>query len=401
VYEVASIRLNGYHGSKAKSHFKGAPKIRPYSISKGEKTYYYYNVTYSAIDGQRERKSFTLEAEARHFMSLKEIEILNGGHLKSVATRLSDSQVSEAESAIKRLSGHTLTEVVDYFIKYYQPEFEPCGLGCAVDFFLAQKKKDGIRERSLYQLERSMDSFLTYTGKSIEVHQIDADHCRSYIETKSQMPKTYNNVRADLHNFFNFCIEPDRRWIKSNPAIFIKKKKVLRGMPSTLDASKSEALMRHVESYKDGCLVPYFALCLFAGLRPEGEVKKLAVRLDIKKLIDFENDVIHILPEISKTGQYRQAMIRPGLKAYLQKYTGPILPMGFERDIKRIRKEMNLSHDVMRHTFYSMHIATYESVGKAAIEGGSTEYIIKRHYLNQSNMKEGKQFWQIRPSLTL
>jgi hypothetical protein len=53
---------------------------------------------------------------------------------------------------------------------------------------------------------------------------------------------------------------------------------VERDAPETLNASQVRALLRYVESFKDGCLVPYFALALFAGLRTgsDGELQKLA-----------------------------------------------------------------------------------------------------------------------------
>ena len=56
--------------------------------------------------------------------------------------------------------------------------------------------------------------------------------------------------------------------------------------------------MSFVEVYEEGRLVPFFALCLFAGIRPcifTGEILKLRpehVRLD--------TGVIHIEPKVSK-----------------------------------------------------------------------------------------------------
>src|SRR4051812_495181 len=100
---------------------------------------------------------------------------------------------------------------------------------------------------------------------------------------------------------------------------------------SPISSRKAAELMEYLETYacgaranhEAGCLVPYFALCLFGGLRPacdDGEVRKLADSPDIEKLIDLKLGVIRIAPEISKVGFVRQVKIRPNLAAWLDRY---------------------------------------------------------------------------------
>jgi hypothetical protein len=212
--------------------------------------------------------------------------------------------------------------------------------------------------------------------------------------------KTWNNFRADLHSFFSWCADPQRRWIPSNPASPIVKYKISRGIPDILNLGQCEALMQHVAGFEEGALVPYFAFALFAGLRTgdDGELQKLARHTERGKLIDLKNGVIHIQPEISKTGQYRQVKIRENLSKWLIAFPVPILPVNHSNLIKSVRAHFKLSHDILRHTFFSMHIAAFDSVGRAALEGGNTEGIIRRHYLNMTSAEEGKRFWNIEPN---
>jgi hypothetical protein len=105
-------------------------------------------------------------------------------------------------------------------------------------------------------------------------------------------------------------------------------------------------------------------------------------------------------PRISKTHDYRQIIVRDNLRAWLTTFPGDILPKGFEREVKDIREKFGLSKDVLRHTFFSMHVAAFKSVGEAALEGGNTEAVIKKHYLNLSSYTEGAQFWKIMPPAT-
>jgi hypothetical protein len=80
----------------------------------------------------------------------------------------------------------------------------------------------------------------------------------------------------------------------------------------------------YVASYKTGKYVWYFALALFAGIRPADELRKLAAH---KELVDFRNRVIRISGAISKTGKPRQIKLRPNLYEWLISYPAGIVPV--------------------------------------------------------------------------
>lgn len=458
-------------------------------------------------NGKDRKKRYKDKAEAEGFVLTKQIELGNANvSLHNVVTRLTPEQVREAESALHRLGDrYTLAEAVDFFLSNFtRPDFT-ISIAKAVRAFLEAKEKDGVRPRSIVQLESTLRQFEAFAflhglpeseqgavenGRAtvakrllatpeeiarqmpkeyrapfraaireagenspavlpdvfpalpVDVRNAAAD-AREAIERKRQPSdwqvvaeirdtvtepdlhtvttslveaflrslrgkdgvsnasrKTWNNFRADLHSFFAWCADSQRRWLPHNPASPIVKFKVSRGVPDILSLGQAEALMEHVASFEKGALVPYFALALFAGLRTgeEGELHKLAKHADRGKLIDLENGVIHIQPEISKTGQYRQVKIRENLARWLVAYPLPILPKNHSRLIRAVRAKFKLTHDVLRHTFFSMHIAAFDSVGRAALEGGNTEGIIRRHYLNMTSPEEGKRFWQIGPA---
>jgi len=145
---------------------------------------------------------------------------------------------------------------------------------------------------------------------------------------------------------------------------------------TTITAEQAVKLMAHLETFKDGALVPYFALTLFAGIRPcicTGEILKLRpehVRLD--------SGVIHIEPEVSKVRMKRLVTIQPNLAAWLQSYLlarFPIIPVNMGKLRLDVFKAFSLTHDVMRHTFISMFVAKFRSMGEAALQAGNSESI--------------------------
>jgi integrase len=171
-----------------------------------------------------------------------------------------------------------------------------------------------------------------------------------------------------------------------------------RGSAKSLNAEQSAELMRHVEQIDGGALVPFFALALFAGIRPcvrTGEIYKLKpehVRLD--------TGVILIEPEVSKVRMKRNVTIAPNLAAWLTAYPisrFPIIPKNLQHQRARIADKFGLSHDIMRHTFISMHVAKYRPMGEAALLAGNSESIIRTHYLDLKTPAEADQFFGILP----
>jgi hypothetical protein len=63
-----------------------------------------------------------------------------------------------------------------------------------------------------------------------------------------------------------------------------------------------------------------------------------------------------------------------------------------------IAKTFGLSHDIMRHTFISMHVAKFRSMGEAALQAGNSESIIRKHYLDMKTPAEAETFFGIMPA---
>ena len=185
-----------------------------------------------------------------------------------------------------------------------------------------------------------------------------------------------------------------------------------RSTAETLTAQQAADLMAFLETYKGpeykkrpaekhepGFLVPYFALAMFAGIRPDlryGEIRKIR-----PKDIDFSVGVIRIEPEISKVNERRIIKLQPNLRAWLTKY--PLRDIGAvpvgdpDRIILEVRKKFSLGHDVLRHTFISMMVAAFKSVGEAALQAGNSEAVVRRHYLDLKTEAEADAFWRIMP----
>ena len=51
----------------------------------------------------------------------------------------------------------------------------------------------------------------------------------------------------------------------------------------------------------------------------------------------------------------------------------------------------------MRHTFISMFVAKFRSIGEASLQAGNSESIIRKHYLDLKTTEEAELFFGILP----
>lgn len=356
-----------------------------------------------APDGTRIRKQFQDAEEAKAWASTEEIRQMNLDLTsRPVLTRLSQDQLLTAELAMSRLgtANGTLLDAVEHYLKTYRPAKVRIMIKDAIDRFLEAKAAAGVRDRTRTQLKSVLTQFSAKFGETKYLDEVTTDVCIGFLRTRGTTPKTWNNYRADLHNLFEHAKSKAVGWVGTNPVADIEKRKVDgRGMPCILKFDQCAALMADAEVFEGGALVPYVALALFAGLRPgpDGELHKLLRSENRSDYVDLVNGVIHIQPEVSKTRDYRQIKIRPNLASWLKAYPVASLPTNFDRSLKKLRKKHSLGHDVLRHTFFSMHVGAFGSVSEAALEGGNSEQICKKHYLNLTAKADAVRFWEIDP----
>ena len=366
-----------------------------------------YLVSGRSPDGRRVRKQFKTEQEAAAWASTEEIRHLNQNRdVHPVLTRLTHEQLLDAELAFSRLRGlGTLTDAVTVFLREDRSSCQTRSLGNAVETFLGIKAASGVRGRTMKQIRSVLRMFVASVGADTPVSEITTEQCEKFLIVRGKKAKTFNNYRADLHHFFVHASSAKNAWTTTNPTKQIEKRKADgRGMPTVLSRTAAQALMAGVESYEGGVMVPFFALALFAGIRTgtDGELWKFlhSEPNDIAKWLDLKNGVIHIQPHISKTGEYRQTKIQPNLKSWLTAYPVREWPTNFDRHVKLIRHTYKLPHDVLRHTFFSVHVSAFSSIEKAALQGGNTESVVRRYYLNLMDSADAQAIWAIAPSKT-
>jgi integrase len=356
------------------------------------------------LNGVRIRRNFKTQEEAaaeKAALELKALQIVS--NLRSVTTSLTEDQVREAEVVFRRLAdrGRPLSFYVDFTLANHRDPTHQKPLGEAVAAYLAVKAAEHeqslISPSQLTTIKRHMAALKKHFP-GVSVGELTAARLTQYFQRGKPCLKTYNNRRGLVSTFLKFT--ENQEWIATNPIKKVPYYRIARrrGSAKTLTAAQAQELMTYVEGFQGGQLVPFFALCLFAGIRPcvrTGEILRIR-----PEHVLLDTGVIRIEPEVSKVKELRSVAIQPNLAAWLRTYPlreFPIIVPNLQKYRARIAERFGLTHDVMRHTFISMFVAKFRSMGEAALQAGNSESIIRRHYLDLKSATEAEQFFGILP----
>ncbi|AWI10303.1 hypothetical protein [Ereboglobus luteus] len=376
-------------------------KIRPFKNPSGQVVYQVDGF----INGKRIRKNFQSRKDAVAEKDAQALEAIKAAdsNLRLVSTFLADAELREAESVFLKIRDdkRSLSHLVDFALTNCPKPDKDITLVDALKSYRKQRDADlasGLISAPQHTtIRRTLASFTKHTSCT-NVSGVTPALIRDYCSRQNASLKTFNNRRGVLSTFFKFALVNE--WIASNPMVKIPQYRIAhkRGTAATLTAAQAAALMEFVESYEQGCMAPFFALCLFAGIRPclrTGEISKLTA-----ENVNLETGVIHIEPEVSKVDMKRNITIQPNLAAWLAAYPlteHPIIIPNMQHLRAFVAKRFGLSHDVMRHTFISMHVAKFRSMGDTALQAGNSEAIIRRHYLDVKSPAETEAFFNILP----
>ncbi|MDE3084727.1 MAG: tyrosine-type recombinase/integrase [Verrucomicrobiota bacterium] len=355
------------------------------------------------LDGKRIRKNFGTRAEAEAERQVLEVHRLQGETgVRPTVTRLTEDQLHEAEAVVRRLAGkpHSLSFYVDFALANYREPMTQKFLTEAVADYVATKEheyeQDLLSEPHLTRLKRDLTRLQKHFPGAT-VAELTAPRLIEYFEARHAALKTFNNRRGVVSTFLKFALQRD--WIAENPLIKIPPRRIRRRRSgaATLTAEQAKRLMAYIEENHPSA-VPFFTLCLFAGIRPclrTGEILRLK-----PEHIKLTEGVIRIDSDVSKVREPRTVTIQPNLAAWLRAYPlgkFPIIAPNLQHIREKAVEKFHLSHDIMRHTFISMFVGKFRSMGEAALQAGNSESIIRKHYLDLKSAAEAEEFFSIVP----
>lgn len=241
-------------------------------------------------------------------------------------------------------------------------------------------------------------------------------------------PASWNSGRRQLHACFQYAIK--RRLVRmENPVTPLDFKRVTEGEITALPPEglrrllaacrpPSAAELASAALRKGGrkrllqcdasALLPYIAICAFAGIRPT-ECSKLTWQD-----VDLEDGVISVRAANSKTGGTRHVELHPTLRAWLLRgmpagRCGPVVPPNFSALARIVRRRAGYGPgcaeawqpDCLRHSYATYYLkAKCGSISQLQVNMGHTgTVLLYTRYMNMRGVTRAsaEAWWQVLP----
>jgi integrase len=362
-------------------------KVRKYSDSK--RPHLKFMVNYREA-GRRKRTFFGTKAAADSFVAFKNAELTrNGIEHAEFPTELRVMAQNAAEQLAK--FGRTIADAAKYYLAHLEASAKSITVAEFVPQLIAAKKADGMSKRYVQDLRSRLPRFAQAFGEQI-IATITTAQIQDWLRSLPVSGTTRNNFRRILVTFFTDAIA--RGYAPTNPALEAKKATEPDLPPGILSVQETARLLEAASPQ----LLPYIAIGAFAGLR-RAEIE----RLDWRD-VHFDDNLIEVPAEKSKTARRRFVKIQPNLREWLmpvRKHKGKITPANFVKQLRAARKAAGIADwpdNALRHSFASYHLAHFKDAAALALEMGHTNSgMIFVHYRQLVRPKEAARYWSIRP----
>ncbi len=266
-------------------------------------------------------------------------------------------------------------------------------LAAAIDAYV--ESRPTRRPATVADIRYKLDRFAAHFGKETNLADIEADAVQDWLrESIGATGRTFNAYRGHVRALFRFAVR--KGWLSVSPAAEIEHDAEEHGTPATLSPKEVEKLLATTAA-KYPELMPYIALGVFAGLRPERELGKLSW-----SSVDLDNARLTVTAENAKRRRARNVPLSENAVAWLRRYAPPhpAATVFYSRGkLRGLRKAAAVpwSKDIMRHTYASYLLAQCEDEALVAARMGNSVAMVRDHYNGARNATEAAAFWKITP----
>ncbi len=353
--------------------------------------------------GEIQVKHFKELADARSYIfgeAQKETSCVPVVALKaeagSSAFNLSASQIAEATSAFKKLSGAGLamTEAIAYAIKHLRPPGGSLSLKDAAEKILKFKETEGVSSKHLKGMRSIFKRVVDDLGKE-KLAAFKRENLEEWLTDQDDVsPSTKASYARHIHILFSEGIE--RGWCATNPATALQRNSKSDGDVTIWTCEQMKAFLHAIKTHEPALLVGV-AIKAFAGLRTSE-----LLRLEWEQVSDSK---IQILSKNAKTRRTRGIPIQPCLAQWLKKARGKgsvvgMSESGWHDGIQRACEagKIIMPANVLRHSFGTYRYYATKNENETAYEMGNSPSVILAHYRAAAvSDKDVTGWWKITP----
>ena len=349
--------------------------------------------------GKRERRFYATSREAESERSrLKRLREDHGSNVRS----LSPSIVDEAALAVRILepTGISLSQAARQCLDLWTQRQKSKTFAEIWENEREGRASEKLAERSRQQIHYIGRKVIPLLGER-QLSDISTEELESVLEQIAPTDSTRRATIRVISKVFRRAVALG--YCQSNPLDGVERPKAEELNPEILSPTQAKRLLETCAEL-DRELVPFFAIGLFAGIRPD-ECKRLTW-----EDIEFSENHVRVVAANSKTRTRRFVELESNLIEWLlpfRKAEGLVVPRrNFRKRFEAVRKEAELfdcwQSDILRHSYCSHHLAVFEDLNRLRSNvGHRSPDMLFKHYLKASKPADAKKFWEIRPSAAL
>lgn len=330
----------------------------------------------------------TKDGGQRRFFSTKDEAI---GWAEKQRVKRTNEGNSAFDDVELRAYGWTVQQAIKFAVAHLKEQATSKPVREAVAA-LVEFKRGRVGQIRLSDIENRLARFVGSCGEKT-VAQVTPEDINAFLATIPH-PTTRNDYRKEIIMLWHFCRV--RKW---TPEPLDK-----THVPREAEPEKGRVILtveqaaRLMEASIDPDICALNAMVLFGGLRRE-EVEKLDW-----SAVDFRTGHIIVSDKVSKVARERYAPMPANLRDWLlplAEKRGPVVSRVLMHALRATWKRAGIypwPQDAHRHSFISYRRRIIGD-GQTAIDAGTSETIIKRHYKRPVLADDAKRFFEIRPAI--
>ena len=386
-----------------------SPNITPGKYASGKP---FWLVSFS-LDGKQQKKKFSIEREANEYKQTIVRKYLGGMSQSSQEEGRLGFEIFRAyQLKNKSLTAVTFEDFVRESCERWQAPVRT-DLQSLVDIFLTIKRKQGLRELTLEQLERYLNAFAV-AFKDRDITNFDKATLEGYLFNPNNCgeSKPNRNEIDSIRGFFNWLtgespktpiespiltINPFRGWVSET-----KRDDETSIVIHSYDECK--ALLEEAATHRGQALVAWM---LHSGMRPTESVRFWNDPAYGWNNIDLEQGLIFVPAKVSKVRKPREIDISPTLRQWLEFYRDRKSFFEFASEkawtFKYVQIRNHLfgagfkAKDTVRHTRISVLVRLGIPLATVETQMGNSKDIIRNHYLRHMTEEEAKKIDSLTP----
>lgn len=266
-------------------------------------------------------------------------------------------------------------------------------IGQAITFLITAKRAANYRPKYINSLRLYLNQFARGREDS-PLSSFTPESVEGWFASRSEALSTHASNAGRLSSLFSFGER--RGWITRNPMRLLERVRIDAKAPKILSVPQCQRLMDFA-MYQAPRSLAFFALALFAGVRPE--------ELELVTWDNVTGPTVIIDAAASKVRRRRIVHLHETAAEWIgfARETGAVLPFPRSSRARKLRaaaKHLGFDgwpQDVMRHSAASYWIASSQEIGFVAKQLGNSPSVLLRAYQELVTAEVAAEFWRIRP----